>query len=76
MKLPNKCGDCWHVKHYRSGFFAKLPHSCCELFWNQFEEDVRVDPETLYPDCLLRNPKYVESKRLLNEIYDEIFSDY
>ena len=73
--LPTKCSayrlmidgcEPWMVR-------VNLPHNCCEFYAIILEENLLVDPDTVDPNCLLRNPKYVETMQMLDEIYGEIF---
>ena len=57
-KIPSNCGRCKHIGNYTSGPFARNPHHCCELIWELFEEDYRVDPKELDENCPLLNEDF------------------
>ena len=61
MKTPTKCGACKHIGNYTSGPYARAPHHCCELRWQLFEDDYRVDPDTLDENCPLKSQKLLEA---------------
>lgn len=58
---PKRCGKCRHIGDYTSGPYARNPHYCCELRWRLYEEDYRVNPETLDAKCPLKNAAFVRA---------------
>ena len=59
-KMPKSCKECRHVGEYTSGVWSRNPHYCCELIWRLFEEDYRVNPDTVDSRCPL-NDERIES---------------
>lgn len=53
FKIPNTCGECKHIGHYKYGAYARNPHCCCELIWQLKGEDCKVDEDSLDEDCPL-----------------------
>ena len=63
------CNECPHIGHYETGPYARNPHCCCELVWELFHADYRVDKNTLDKNCPLKNEK-------LREAIDEIGKEF
>ena len=59
-KTYKRCGTCPHIGRYEDGVFARNPHCCCELMWELFNEDYRVDKNTLDENCPLKSEKLRE----------------
>lgn len=53
-KLPKTCGECNFIGHYENGLYARNPHCCCELYWDLYKEDFRVDKNKRDKKCPLR----------------------
>lgn len=51
IKIPTKCSECKHIGNYTTGPFARNPHYCCELIWQLFKQDYRVNPKELDEHC-------------------------
>lgn len=67
MKIPNSCKECRHVGAYTTGPFARNPHYCCELIWELHDEDYKVDPDKIDPECPLNNKHLQAYFEELNE---------
>ena len=61
INVPNKCRECKNIGSYTDGPYRRNPHYCCELIWRLFELDYKVDPDTLDPNCPLKNSGFVKA---------------
>ena len=55
IKMPKKCKECNCVGDYTSGLYARNPHYCCELMWDLYKEDYRVNLDEIDEKCPLKN---------------------
>ena len=53
IEMPSKCKECSFVGAYLSGVWARNPHYCCELIYDLYKEDYKVDPDTIDEECPL-----------------------
>lgn len=53
--IMTSCKECEHIGNYTDGVYSRNPHYCCELIWELFEEDYKVDPDTIDEKCPLKN---------------------
>ena len=64
---PKTCKKCEHVGDYTTGEYRRNPHYCCELIWDLFKEDYKVDPNTIDEKCPLNNIDMQYLKYKFNE---------
>ena len=55
IKMPSKCKECRFVGAYLGGVWARNPHYCCELIYDLYEEDYKVNPDIIDKKCPLVN---------------------
>lgn len=55
FKVPNTCGECRFISHYKYGPYARNPHCCCELMWTLEEVDYKVKEDRLDENCPLKD---------------------
>ena len=55
FNVPLCCGKCKHIGRYTEGPYVRSPHYCCELMWQLYDEDYRVNPEKLDSKCPLKS---------------------
>lgn len=60
IKMPKSCGECRFCGDYTEGVWARNPHHCCELWWDLYEEDYKVNPNTVDEDCPLKDGIKIE----------------
>lgn len=61
FKMPEKCSECHCCGNYTNGPYVRNPHYCCELIWRLFNEDYKVDPDTVDENCPYKNENFVKS---------------
>ena len=61
VKIPTRCSECRHIGDYTTGLFKRNPHYCCELIWNLFKQDYRVNPKELDENCPYLNMDFRNS---------------
>lgn len=54
IKMPNSCKECRCIGDYTRGPYARNPHYCCELMWNLYGEDYKVNPDKVDENCPLK----------------------
>ena len=59
--IPETCENCRHIGDYTCAPYKRDPHYCCELIWQLFEQDYRVDPKILDEKCPFRHEKFKEA---------------
>lgn len=70
MKL---CKECKYIGDYTTRSYVRNPHYCCELIWQLYGEDYKVDPEKLEDRCPLLNIDLnVLRDDFINKIWREI----
>lgn len=67
-----KCSECSRSRHYYTGPYARNPHYCCELMFWLFNEDYKVDPDTVDKNCPYKNEKFVAG---IDEIHKSMFGE-
>lgn len=60
IKMPKSCGKCRFCGAYTEGVWSRNPHYCCELRWDLYEEDYRVNPNTIDENCPLKDGIKIE----------------
>ena len=53
--LPTTCGKCKFIGHYEGGVWSRNPHCCCELRYRLYDEDYKVDKNSLDKNCPLKD---------------------
>lgn len=69
MNMPKNCAECDHAGNYTEGPYSRNPHYCCELIWQLFKEDYRVDEDKIDPKCPLKD------KRISSYIDDGLWEE-
>ena len=67
---PDICRECEHICGYTTGCFSRNPHYCCELIWELFRQDYKVDPDALDKNCPYRNSDFIK-----HELYRRGWTD-
>jgi hypothetical protein len=68
--IPKKCNDCPHIGHYETGPYSRSPHCCCELIWELFKIDYRINKNKLDSKCPLKNKHLQEYKKEALKIFN------
>ena len=55
IKMQKKCKECNFVGNYTYGLYARNPHYWCELMWDLYKEDYKVNPEEIDEKFPLKN---------------------
>ena len=53
INKPKKCGDCKFICDYSVDAWRRNPHYCCELRFFLYDEDYKVNPNTMDKKCPL-----------------------
>ena len=54
VKMPKKCKECNFIRAYINGVWVRNPHYCCELIYDLYDEDYKVNPDTIDEKCPLK----------------------
>ena len=52
--VPSRCKECKFCRSYTSGPWVRNPHHCCELMYDLYDEDYKVNPDTIDKNCPLK----------------------
>ena len=55
FKMPNNCGECKLLGCYEEGVWSRNPHFCCELRYWLYDEDYKVDKDSIDDECPLKD---------------------
>lgn len=60
--MPKTCGECKFIGHYEDGIWSRNPHCCCELMFDLYDEDYKVDKDSMDVNCPLKDLEKSENK--------------
>ena len=55
LDIPQTCGECKFIGYYEDGLWSRNPHCCCELMYNLYDEDYKVDKNSMDENCPLKS---------------------
>ena len=55
LDIPQTCGECKFIGYYEDGLWSRNPHYCCELMYNLYDEDYKVDKNSMDENCPLKS---------------------
>ena len=61
FKIPDTCGECKFIGHYEDGVWARNSHCCCELRYRLYDEDYKVDKNSLDKNCPLKDLEVISN---------------
>lgn len=65
--LPKTCGECKFIGYYEEGIWSRNPHCCCELMFDLYDEDYKVDKDSMDENCPLKDLEKTFSKVINKE---------